>query len=143
MQRKQLTMLAIAGALVFSTGVAAKPTINTHVAPGVNFADYKTYTWLRTNPPGGFDPIRFQNLQGNIDGRLAEKGYSSGSPADLTLVLTVGKRQKVDLDTWNSYGYNDAYTRTEGEVALDGRCSIITVVYRICRATCNGGGGLP
>ena len=35
------------------------------------------------------------------------------------MVLTVGKRQKVDLDTWNSYGYNDAYVRTQGEVSLD------------------------
>ena len=119
MQRKQFIMLAMASALVVSTGVQAKPRIQTHTAPGVNFADYKSYAWVRTHPPGGFDPIRYQNLQGHIDSRLAEKGYTPGTPADMTLVLTVGKRQKVDLDTWNHYGYHDAYVRTQGEVSLD------------------------
>ena len=119
MQRKQLMMLALASALFFSTGVAAKPRIQTHTAPGTNFADYKSYTWIRTHPPGGFDPIRYQNLQAHIDASLATKGYNKGTPADLTMVLTVGKRQKVDLDTWNHYGYHDAYARTQGEVSLD------------------------
>jgi hypothetical protein len=98
MQRKQLMMLALASALFFSTGVAAKPRIQTHTAPGTNFADYKSYTWIRTHPPGGFDPIRYQNLQAHIDASLATKGYNKGTPADLTMVLTVGKRQKVDLE---------------------------------------------
>ena len=119
MQRKQLIMLGLASALVFATGVEAKPMIKTHAAQGVNFANYKTYTWIRTHPPGGFDSVRYQNLLGHIDSRLAAKGYNHGSPADMTLVLTVGKRQKVDLDTWNHYGYHDAYVRTQGEVSLD------------------------
>ena len=119
MQRKQLMMLALASALFFSTGVAAKPRIQTHTAPGTNFADYKSYTWIRTHPPGGFDPIRYQNLQAHIDASLATKGYNKGTPADLTMVLTVGKRQKVDLDTWNHYGYHDDYVYNEGQISLD------------------------
>ena len=51
--------------------------------------------------------------------KVAAKGYRRAAPSDFMLALTVGKRQKVDLDTWHHYGYRDAYTRTEGEVALD------------------------
>ena len=50
---------------------------------------------------------------------MAAKGYRHAEPADFMLVLTVGKRQKVDLYSWHHYGYRDVYTRTEGEVALD------------------------
>jgi hypothetical protein len=63
--------------------------------------------------------VRYQRALANINTRMAAKGYRHAEPADFMLALTVGKRQKVDLDAWNRYGYRDAYTRTEGEVALD------------------------
>jgi hypothetical protein len=41
------------------------------------------------------------------------------TPADLTIALTVGKRQKVDVDEWNRYGYHDNYVYNEGQISLD------------------------
>ena len=35
------------------------------------------------------------------------------------MALTLGKRQKVDIDTWNHYGYHDAYVYNEGQISLD------------------------
>lgn len=119
MHRNQLAMIALAGALVFSTGALAKPQVTTNVADGVNFADYSSYAWIRSTPPGGVDPVRYQRILADLDGRLAAKGYKQGDPADLTMVLTLGKVQKLDLDDWNSWGYHDAYARTEGEVSVD------------------------
>jgi hypothetical protein len=119
MHHKHLFTLGLAGAIALSAGVSAKPRLTTDAAQGVNFADYKTYTWLRTHPPGGFNSVAYQRVQAHLDSRLAAKGYQHHAPADLTLVLTVGRRLKVDLDTWNRYGYHDSYSRTEGQVSLD------------------------
>jgi len=119
MHRKHLIMLGLAGAIALSTGASAKPQLKTDAAEGVNFADYTTYTWLRTNPSGGFNSVAFQRAQAHIDAQLAAKGYQKHTPASLTMVLTVGRRQKVDLDTWNHYGYHDAYSYNEGQVSLD------------------------
>ena len=119
MHPKHLIMLGLAGAIALSTGASAKPQLKTDVAHGVNFANYKSYTWLRTNPPGGFNSVAFQRVQAHIDTQLAAKGYQKNAPADLTMVLTVGRRLKVDLDTWNRYGYRDADSYNEGQVSLD------------------------
>lgn len=119
MHRKHLIMLGLAGAIALSAGASAKPELKTDMADGVNFANYKTYTWIRTHPPGGFNSVAYQRVQAHIDAQLAAKGYQKNTPADLTMVLTVGRRQKVDLDTWNRYGYRDAYSHNEGQVSLD------------------------
>ena len=119
MHRRNLIMLGLAGALALSTGASAKPQLKTDAAEGVNFADYKTYTWIRTHPPGGFNSVAYQRVQAHLDARLAAKGYQKQTPADLTIVLTNGRRLKVNLDTWNRYGYRDHYSHTEGQVSLD------------------------
>lgn len=119
MHRKHLIMLGLAGAIALSTGVSAKPQLKTDVAHGVNFANYDSYTWLRTNPPGGFNSVAYQRVQAHIDSQLAAKGYKKHTPAALTMVLTVGRRQKVDLNTWNRYGYHDTHSYNEGQVSLD------------------------
>jgi len=119
MQRKQFMKLGIAGALVFAAAAHAKPELTVDAAGGVNLSKYRTYSWVKTSPPPGYNSVRYQRALENINARMAAKGYRHAAPSDFVLALTVGKRQKVDLDTWHHYGYRDAYTRTEGEVALD------------------------
>jgi hypothetical protein len=119
MQRKHFLRLAFASALVFAAAAHAKPELSVDAAGGVNISKYKTYSWVKTNPPPGYNSVRYQRALENINAKMAAKGYRHAAPSDFMLALTVGKRQKVDLDTWDRYGYRDAYTRTEGEVALD------------------------
>jgi hypothetical protein len=120
MQRKHLIMLGAATALLLSTAAMAKPQLTTDTAHGVNFANYKHYTWYKSHPSGGMNSVQYQRIQAEMDSRLAGKGYQKGSPPDLTLALTVGKRQKIDVDTWNRYGWNEhAHNYTEGQVSVD------------------------
>ena len=121
MQDNKLTMLSLAGALVLFGCASSQtvPQVTTTVAPTANFANYSTYSWASTTPPGGIDPVRYQAIMSNLDTRLAAKGYSQGNPGDMTLVLTLGKRTKIDLDAWNQWGYADTYAHTEGEVDID------------------------
>ena len=119
MQRRHLIILGVASALVFSTGAQAKPELTVDAAGGVDLSKYNTYSWVKTSPPPGYNSVRYQRALESINARMAAKGYRHAAPSDFTLALTVGKRQKVDVDSWHHYGYRDVYTRTEGEVALD------------------------
>jgi len=119
MQRKHLILFSAASALLFSTGAVAKPTLKVDTMQGANFSNYNTYNWVSTTPSGGINPVGYQKIMANLDTRVAAKGYTRGDPADLNLALTIGKRQRVDLDAWNHWGYHDAYDHTEGEVTLD------------------------
>jgi len=119
MQRTHFLKLGLAGALVFAAAAHAKSELTVDAAAGVDLRRYTTYSWVKTSPPPGYNSVRYQRALENINARMAAKGYRHALPADFVLALTVGKRQKVDLDTWHRYGYRDAYTRTEGEVALD------------------------
>jgi hypothetical protein len=120
MQRRHLIILGVASALALSTGAQAKPEMTVDAAPGVNFSNYKTYSWVRTNPTGGYNSVLYQRIQSDIDGRLASKGYTRADSGDITLALTLGKRQKVDLDTWGMYGFReDVHSYTQGQLSVD------------------------
>ena len=118
MHRKHLLILG-AGALLISAAAWAKPQLTTDAAHGVNFAAYKTYSWASTQPQGGVNSVRYQRVLSHVDGLLHGKGYTQHSPGDLTLALTVGRRQRVDLDRWNHYGYHTDYAYNEGQISLD------------------------
>ena len=120
MQRRHLIILGMASALVFSAGAQAKPELTVDAVSGVNFSTYKTYSWVRTNPSGGYNSVLYQRIQSDIDSRLASKGYVRADSGDITLALTLGKRQKVDLDTWGVYGFReDVHSYTEGQLSVD------------------------
>jgi hypothetical protein len=119
MHRKLLISLSVAGALVFTAGAQAKPRLTTDAAHDVHFANYSTFGWASTTPPKGLNSVQYHRVQQHITGALAGKGYKHEPHGDLTVALTVGKLTKVDLDTWNHYGYHDAYSHSEGQVALD------------------------
>ena len=117
--RKHLLILGAASVLALASGTWAKPQLTTDMAHGINFAEYKTFTWASTHPQGGINSVQYQRIIADISSRLGAKGYSHNTPGDLTLALTLGKRQKVDIDTWNHYGYHDSYTYNEGQISLD------------------------
>ena len=119
MHRKHLVLVATTSALLFSGSVFAKPQLTTDMAHDVNFANYKTFTWASTHPQGGINSVQYQRIIADVSSRLAAKGYQHHTPADLTMALTLGKRQKVDIDTWNHYGYHDNYVYNEGQISVD------------------------
>jgi hypothetical protein len=119
MHSKHLIITAATAALFFTVGASAKPQLTTDMAHNVNFADYKTFNFARTHPQGGINSVQFQNIISGVSSRLAAKGYQHHTPSDLTMAVTVGKRQKVDVDEWNRYGYHDNYVYNEGQISLD------------------------
>jgi hypothetical protein len=119
MQRKQLILFGAASALLFSASAQAKPRMTTDQAKDVNFANYHSFNWASTTPPHGLNSVQYHRIQDHITGALGNKGYKHDPHGDLTLALTVGKLTRVDLDTWNHYGYHDAYSHSEGQVTLD------------------------
>jgi hypothetical protein len=119
MQRKQFLKVCLAGAVVLAGAAHAKPQLTVDAAGGVDVSKYTTYSWVKTHPPAGFNSVRYQRALDSINAKMAAKGYRHAAPSDFMLALTVGKRQKVDVDSWHHYGYRDVYTRTEGEVAID------------------------
>jgi len=119
MQRKHLILFGAASALLFSAGVQAKPRLTTDMAHDVQFSNYTSFTWASTTAPTGINPVAFQRVQDSMAGTLASKGYAQQPEGDLTVALTVGKLTKIDLDTWNRWGYHDTYARQEGQISLD------------------------
>ena len=119
MHRNHLIITAAAAALFLAPAVWAKPQLTKDMAHNVNFANYKTFNFASTHPQGGINSVQYQNIISGVSSRLAAKGYQHHTPADLTIALTVGKRQKVDVDEWNRYGYHDNYVYNEGQISLD------------------------
>ena len=119
MQRKHLILVRAASALLFSASAQSKPRMTTDMAHDVNFANYNSFTWASTTPPSGFNSVQYHRVVGSITEKLANKGYKHDPHGELTMALTVGKLTKVDLDTWNHWGYHDAYAHHEGQVTLD------------------------
>ena len=64
MQHNKLTMLSLAGALVLFGCAESQtvPQVTTNVAPTASFANYSTYSWASTTPPGGIDSVRYQAI---------------------------------------------------------------------------------
>jgi hypothetical protein len=119
MLRKHLILLGAASALLFAAGAQAKPRMTTDSAHDVHFANYHSFDWASTTPPSGLNSVQYHRVMQHITGALGNKGYKHEPHGDLTMALTVGKLTKIDLDTWNHYGYHDAYAHHEGQVTLD------------------------
>jgi hypothetical protein len=119
MHRRWFLVLT-AASVVAALPASARPTISTDAAPGVNFQTYKTFSWVNPTPPAGMDPVAFGRIRSEIEDDLAAKGYQSASPGDLSLILTVGERQKTDFESWGRFGLQtSAYTYTQGSLSLD------------------------
>ena len=86
----------------------------------MNFSNYKTYTWVNALPPAGMNPVAYERIKMDVESGLAGKGYSKGSPGDLSLILTVGAKDKTDIQSWGRFGLQqDVYQYTEGQLSVD------------------------
>lgn len=119
MDRRSFMLLG-AAALTAALPAQARPTISTDVAPGANFAGYKTFTWVNRLPPQGVNPVAYDRIRATVESGLAAKGYQQADPADLSLILSVGARQKTDFESWGRFGLQtDVYQYTQGMLTLD------------------------
>jgi len=121
MRRKIFAALTLAVGLTMPGMSLAGPSISTQAAAGVNFSAYKTYSWLRATAPSGGNPVLFQQIMTDIDSALAQKGYQKAeSDGDVGLILTLGTRDKTDIQTWGRFGLQtDVWQYTEGQLSLD------------------------
>lgn len=122
MRRNTTFLCALAATLALSPAASiAGPKISTQAAPGVNFAAYKTYSWLRAEVPSGGNPILFQQIVSDFDSALAAKGYQKvETDGDLSLILTLGAQEKTDVQTWGRFGLQTSvYQYTQGQLSLD------------------------
>ena len=120
---RQRLFLALAAASVLAiapTLAVAGPKISTQAAAGANFGAYKTFAWANSRPPQGMNPVEFQKIQSDVELGLASKGYQKASPGDISLILSVGARQKTDFESWGRFGLQtDAYSYTQGSLSVD------------------------
>jgi len=122
MHRKQLFISGLAiGLALLPQASAAKPTISTQALQGINFSAYKTYSWVNSLPPAGMNPVMYQQMQNDIDSALAGLGYQEVSDGgDLAMILTIGARQKTDVQSWGWFGLQTSvYQYTQGQLSLD------------------------
>lgn len=122
MNRKTMIAIAFAACTALSSQASfAGPSISTQAAPGVNFSAYKTYTWVQAQVPAGGNPITYQQVIADIDSALAQKGYlKAASNGDLSLILTLGAREKTDIESWGRFGLQTSvYQYTQGQLSLD------------------------
>jgi hypothetical protein len=119
MNLHKMLLLGLAASLSFGAPLAAQK-ISTQALPGVNFAAYKTYSWVNAQPPAGMNPIMYQRIMADIEQALAQKGYSKVESGDLALILTLGAREKTDVQQWGRFGLQTSvYQYTQGQLSLD------------------------
>ena len=129
--------LLFASALLLA-GCATTPNVGTDCDPTVNFAKYRTYSWVYTAPPQGMNPFLYDRVRASIDRVLAARGYTQASPGDFAVAFTLGRRDRVQVNDFGSYGayypgwgrgyrygwapmYRDVEVRnvTDGSLAID------------------------
>ena len=129
--------LPLAAAL-FLSACASTPQISSDFDPAVNFANYRTYSWVYTAPPQGMNPLTYERVHSAIDRSLNARGYTQANPGDFAVAFTLGRRDSVRVTDYGQYGgyypgwgrgyrwgwapvYNqvDVQNITEGSLAID------------------------
>jgi hypothetical protein len=119
MNRRTLALAAIA---LTVAACASKPTIKTDVAPGANFAQYRTYSWISSGVPAGMDPVIGARIRSAVDSAMTSKGYTLADPGpgDLSMAYTVGAQEKTDVSTYGAFGRGlNVYQYTQGRLTVD------------------------
>jgi hypothetical protein len=117
--RRLLFAQALASGLLL-TAVQAAAQTSSQTAPGANLSAYRTYEWLGTTPPAGSNPIIVQQIIADFDTAMASRGYQKAQPGELTLALSLGAREKTDVQSWGRFGLQTSvYQYTEGQLSLD------------------------
>jgi uncharacterized protein DUF4136 len=101
-------------------GALAGPKVSAQAAPGVNFGAYQNYAWVNLGQTAVANPVMYQSMVGDLDAALASKAYTRAEPADISLVLTIGAREKTDIESWGRFGLQTSvYQYTVGQLSLD------------------------
>lgn len=112
--------LAFTLALALTLPAYAMQKISTDTTPGVSFANYSTFTFVNPTPPAGMDPVAFERIRMGVESALTSKGYTKADPGDISLIITLGAKDKTDINTWGRFGRQvDVYQYTEDSLSVD------------------------
>ncbi|MFC3214247.1 DUF4136 domain-containing protein [Novosphingobium panipatense] len=107
-------------AIAIMTPSAALAKVSSDTTPGVNFQSYKTFYFVNSRPPTGMDPVAFERIRMAIERGLTSKGYTNASGGDMAIIITIGAKDKTDIDTWGAFGRQvDVRQYTEGSLSVD------------------------
>lgn len=102
------------------TACASSPSVSTDTTAGVNFGAYSSFAWANALPPSGMNPVAFERIRQDVNTAMTSKGFTPGAEGDMTLILTVGAKDKTDVSTWGRWGQRvDVYQYTEGKMSID------------------------
>jgi hypothetical protein len=98
-------ILLAAGAIALGTGVASAQSVKTDFDPSVNFSEFKTYFYAKTDPIPS-NELQNQRVLAAIDHWLTAKGWTKApeGQADLAIVPNVSTQEQKSLDTFYSGG---------------------------------------
>jgi hypothetical protein len=107
--------------LALAASVQAFAKVSSDTTPGVDFGQYKTFSIVEPRPPAGMNPVMYERIRTGVEQGLTSKGYAtSGTPADMAVIITIGARDKTDINTWGAYGRRvDVYQYTVGQLSVD------------------------
>ena len=118
MMRRGFVIVLAAGLLALPAW--AKPKVSSDTTPGANFANYQTFAFVNALPPAGVDPVAYERIRQGVEQGITAKGFSKADPGDLSVILTVGAKNKTDVNTWGRFGQQvDVYQYTEGQLSVD------------------------
>src|SRR5689334_2686123 len=95
---RRLMILALAGLTL--SACSTTPEVASDTTPGANLSAFKTYSIVNKQPPAGMDPVAFERIKQGVEGQMAAKGYTKADPGQLSIILTLGAKDKTDYDTW-------------------------------------------
>ncbi|HEX7853693.1 MAG TPA: DUF4136 domain-containing protein [Sphingobium sp.] len=111
---------AAALAIAMATPSITLARVSSDTTPGVNFATYRTFYFVNARPPSGVDPVAYERIRMGVEQGLTSKGYRKAPTGDLAIIITVGARNKTDIDTWGAFGRQvDVHQYTEGQLSID------------------------
>lgn len=112
--------MALAVLTLALSACASKPTVTSDVTRGANFSAYQSYAWVNSQPPEGLNPVAWERVRQDIQAGLTSKGYTQADPGDLAIILTVGAKDKTDINTWGRWGQQvSVYQYTQGKISVD------------------------
>lgn len=118
MVRRALVVALVTGLLAVPAW--AKPKVSADTTPGANFASYGTFTFVNAQPQAGMNPVAYERIRQGVETGLTGKGYAKGEPGDLSVIITVGAKDKTDIQTWGRWGRQvDVRQYTEGQLSVD------------------------
>jgi len=125
--RRQFILSLAAVALAACT----ETKVVTDAAPGANFAAYHSFSIVGSPPPslpeglpfgmpGPANPVAYERIRLGVANALAAKGYAEATPGDLSVVISLGSRERANFYSWGPLnGQMDVHQYTEGELAVD------------------------